>query len=121
MVDEVEQVINEVIVAKLEEMAEEISALGEQSHRIERLLLNTESGRYRTRASLPDKKPKLLPAQRRVFRKTEVAQLLNVSGHTLYNWIDRGRFPEGFAIDGNARGWSRKELQAWLDEWYGSK
>ncbi len=119
MVDEVERVINEVVVAKLAELAEEISANGEQLHRIEVLLKQNNSGRYRTRAELPEKKPKL--GRRNIFRKNEVAQLLNISGHTLYNWIDRGRFPEGFAIDGGHRGWTRKELQTWLDEWYGSK
>ena len=47
----------------------------------------------------------------RYINAREIAKMLNVSRATVYNWLKRGKLPEGNII-GFARRWSINELQA---------
>ena len=47
----------------------------------------------------------------RYINAREIAKMLNVSRATVYNWLKRGKLPEGKII-GFARRWSINELQA---------
>jgi prophage regulatory protein len=53
---------------------------------------------------------------RLVLRPREAASFLGISKPTLYRYIRAGHIPAPRRIGPNAVGWTRADLEAWVDE-----
>lgn len=58
----------------------------------------------------------------RLVRKSEVLELLGISGWTLDQWLREGRFPRPlYTSDGAPARWRLAEIERWLDTRQGKR
>ena len=49
------------------------------------------------------------------MKTREIADLLGVTGQTVYNWANRGRLPACYILGARTRRWNREEVLEWLE------
>ena len=56
------------------------------------------------------------PSARRILRRAEVLDRINVSNTTLWRLRSRGHFPTPFRISPGLLGWLEADVNTWIDD-----
>lgn len=52
----------------------------------------------------------------KVYRMSELTQIVGLGRSTIYSMIARGEFPVGFKLGSRARGWEKSCIEKWLEQ-----
>lgn len=54
--------------------------------------------------------------QKRLYRVTELSNMLSIGKSTIWAWVKKGRFPKPIQISSRMTVWTEDALQCWLNE-----
>jgi prophage regulatory protein len=54
--------------------------------------------------------------QKRLYRVTELSNMLSIGKSTIWAWVKEGRFPKPIQISSRMTVWTEDDLQCWLNE-----